>query len=91
MHYIRTLADFYQQQMEVLMTLDKVRRGEKVQIVHINDSAVRAQAIRLGISEGSKMLCSEKLPAGPVILQNRTQEVAVGRKLAQKILIERVD
>jgi ferrous iron transport protein A len=72
------------------MTLDKARRGEKIEIVHINDTAIRAQAIRLGISEGSKMICSEKLPAGPIILQNRMQEVAVGRKLAQQISIERV-
>ena len=72
------------------MTLDKVSRGDRVEIVHINDSAIRAQAIRLGISEGSRMICSEKLPAGPIILQNREQEVAIGRKLAQQIKIERV-
>lgn len=72
------------------MTLDKVRRGDKIEITRINDSAVRTQAIRLGITEGSRMLCSEKLPAGPVILQNRMQEVAIGRKLAQKISVERV-
>ena len=72
------------------MTLDKAKRGERVEIIHINDASVRAQAIRLGISEGSRLLCSEKLPAGPVILQNRMQEVAIGRKLAQQIKIERV-
>lgn len=72
------------------MTLDKAKRGERIEIVHINDAAIRAQAIRLGISEGSKMLCCEKLPAGPIILQNRMQEVAIGRKLAQQINIERV-
>lgn len=72
------------------MTLDQTKRGEKIEIVHINDAAIRAQAIRLGISEGSKMLCSEKLPAGPIILLNRMQEVAVGRKLARQISIERV-
>jgi Fe2+ transport system protein FeoA len=72
------------------MTLDKAKRGERVEIIHIDDASVRAQAIRLGISEGSRMLCSEKLPAGPVILQNRMQEVAIGRKLAQHISIERV-
>ena len=72
------------------MTLDKAKRGEKVEIIHIDDASVRAQAIRLGISEGSRLLCSEKLPAGPVILQNRMQEVAVGRKLAEHIRIERV-
>jgi ferrous iron transport protein A len=75
---------------EKIMTLDKASRGERIEIVHINDPAIRAQAIRLGISEGVKMLCSEKLPAGPIILQNKMQEVAIGRKLAQQISIERV-
>ncbi|MBZ4644954.1 MAG: hypothetical protein PWR27_2050 [Petroclostridium sp.] len=72
------------------MTLDRVNRGEKVEIVSIPDPNVRAQAIRLGIFEGSQLICAEKLPAGPIILQNRMQEVAVGRRLAQKISINRI-
>ncbi len=72
------------------MTLDNARRGDRIKIIQINDASIRAQAIRLGISEGSKMICSEKLPAGPIILQNKMQEVAVGRKLAQQISVERV-
>ena len=72
------------------MTLDKANRGEKVEIVCIDDKNIRAQAIRLGISEGSRLYCSEKLPAGPIILQNKMQEVAVGRNLAQKITIVKV-
>jgi Fe2+ transport system protein FeoA len=72
------------------MTLDKVNRGETVEIVSIEDKNIRAQAIRLCIYEGSKMICSEKLPAGPIILQNRLQEVAISRKLAEHIIISRV-
>ncbi|WP_094547603.1 FeoA family protein [Petroclostridium xylanilyticum] len=72
------------------MTLDRVNRGEKVEIVSIPDPNVRAQAIRLGIFEGSQLICAEKLPAGPIILQNRMQEVAVGRRLAQKISVNRI-
>jgi ferrous iron transport protein A len=72
------------------MTLDKARRGDQIEIIHIKDALVRAQAIRLGISEGSRMLCSETIPAGPVILKNKTQEVAVGQKLAHMIKIERI-
>lgn len=72
------------------MTLDKVDRGEKIEIVNIEDDSIRAQAIRLGICEGSHLTCLEKLPSGPIILQNKMQEVAVGRKLAQQIKISRV-
>jgi Fe2+ transport system protein FeoA len=73
------------------MTLDEAKRGDQIEIVQIKDDLVRSQAIRLGISEGSRMLCSETVPAGPVILKNRKQEVAVGQKIAHKIKIERVE
>ncbi len=70
------------------MTLDLVNRGQKVEIVNIPDPSIRVQAIRLGIFEGAKLFCSEKIPAGPVILQNRMQEIAIGRNLAKKIKVK---
>lgn len=72
------------------MTLDKVSIGDLVEIVCIEDKDIRDQAIRLCVYEGSKMKCSEKLPAGPIILQNRMQEVAISRKLAERIVISKV-
>ncbi|QXM06420.1 FeoA family protein [Crassaminicella indica] len=72
------------------MTLDLIAKGQKLEIVHIPDSSIRAQAIRLGIYEGAKLVCSEKLPAGPVILQNRMQEIAIGRNLAKKIAVKSI-
>lgn len=72
------------------MTLDLANKGQKIEIINIPDSNIRVQAIRLGICEGSKLLCSQKLPAGPVILQNRMQEIAIGRNLAKKIKIKLV-
>ncbi|MCT4605967.1 MAG: ferrous iron transport protein A [Marinisporobacter sp.] len=72
------------------MTLDLIGKGQKLEIVHIPDSSIRAQAIRLGIYEGARLTCSEKLPAGPVILQNRMQEIAIGRNLAKKIAIKSI-
>ncbi len=72
------------------MTLDMVSRGETIEIVSIKDKDIRAQAIRLCIYEGSKLRCSEKLPSGPIVLQNRLQEVAISRKLAEQIVILKV-
>lgn len=72
------------------MTLDKVKRGSKVTIVNVENKALKTQAIRLGIYEGAVFLCSEKLPGGPVILQNRLQEIAVGKGLAEYIQVEGV-
>lgn len=70
------------------MTLDKVKRGNKVRIKKIANKDLKTQAIRIGIYEGAVFMCSEKLPGGPIILQNRMQEVAVGRGLAEDIEVE---
>jgi len=72
------------------MTLDLVSKTQKIEILYIPDDAIRAQAIRLGIYEGAKVTCSEKVPGGPVILQNRMQEIAIGRNLAKKIRVRAV-
>jgi Fe2+ transport system protein FeoA len=72
------------------MTLDLILKGGKLEIIKIPDASIRAQAIRLGIYEGARLICSEKLPAGPVILQNRMQEIAIGRNLAKKITIKKI-
>ncbi len=72
------------------MTLDKVKRGNKIRIKKIDNKDLKTQAIRIGIYEGAIFLCSEKLPGGPIILQNRMQEVAIGRGLAEDIEVEGV-
>jgi Fe2+ transport system protein FeoA len=70
------------------MTLDMVRRGEQVRILKIDDPQVRMQAIRFGIGEGSDVRCTEKLPAGPIVLRRGRQEIAVGRSIARVISVE---
>lgn len=70
------------------MTLDCVNKGQKVEIVHIPDDKIRVQAIRLGIFEGATLICSEKIPVGPIILQNRMQEIAIGRNLSKQIKVK---
>ena len=70
------------------MTMADIKKGNKFKIVDIPDEVVRVQAIRFGISEGAEVQCSEKIPGGPVILKRNFQEIAIGRKLAEKIIIE---
>ncbi|SHK05713.1 FeoA family protein [Tepidibacter formicigenes] len=72
------------------MTLDMVNRGQKIEVISIPDEKIRVQAIRLGLYEGAKLVCSQKVLAGPVVLQNRLQEIAIGRKLAQTIKVKAV-
>lgn len=70
------------------MTLDKVQKGQQMQIQKITDSGLRDQIIRLGIYEGAKVICAEKIGGGPVVIKNRMQEIAIGDGLAKKINIE---
>ncbi|MBS4030160.1 MAG: ferrous iron transport protein A [Clostridiales bacterium] len=68
-----------------MTTLDQVKRGQKIEICRIPDEIIRAQAIRFGVAEGAIVICSEKLPAGPVVISKGHQELAIGRGLAKKI------
>lgn len=70
------------------MTLDKVRLGERVKIINIDDDRVREQASRMGIEEGEVFTCAGVIPAGPVVLSKHRQEIAVGRELARHISVE---
>lgn len=69
------------------MTLDKVGPGMQVTIDAIPDQRIRAQAIRLGIGEGSVVTCAGIIPAGPVIVARGRQEIALGRHLAEQIRV----
>jgi ferrous iron transport protein A len=72
------------------MTLADVKRGDKFQIIHIPDEKTRAFALRFGITEGATVVCEEKVPGGPVIVKRNFQEIALGRKLANKIKIKSI-
>ena len=73
------------------MTLDKCKRGQKLQIMNIPDDVVRAQAIRFGIAEGAIVTCEEVVPAGPVVLSMFKQQIAIGRQLAKSISVQPVN
>ncbi len=69
------------------MTLAEVKKGDRFEISRINDDYVRVQALRFGISDGASLTCQNKIPGGPVIVKNRLQEIAIGRRLARNIQI----
>ncbi len=48
---------------------------------------MRAQFIRVGIHEGEKVKCLERLPGGTVVLQKNRQQIAVGHQLARNIFV----
>lgn len=72
------------------MLLSDATPGQIIEIVSISDPSIRAQAIRFGLYEGARVKCSQVIYSGPVILQNRMQEIAIGHRLAEKIQIKSV-
>jgi len=70
-------------------TLDCLGAGESVEVACIDDDAARVHALRFGMGEGSRVACVTRLPAGPVILRSGRQEIAIGRRLAQRIHVIR--
>ncbi len=68
-------------------TLDTARKGKYITILALPQGLVKVQLIRLGISEGDKIFCLERLPGGTVVIQKNRQEIALGHELAKQILI----
>jgi Fe2+ transport system protein FeoA len=71
-------------------TLDCMSKGEKFEIISVNDTAARVQALRFGMCEGSNVECVTKIPAGPLVIKSGRQEIAVGRSLAKRISVRRL-
>ena len=61
--------------------------GGWVRIVSLPAGIIRAQFIRLGISEGERILCLERLPGGTIVLQKHRQQIAVGHQLSRQIVV----
>ncbi|NLC56633.1 MAG: ferrous iron transport protein A [Armatimonadetes bacterium] len=67
------------------MTLDQARVGSVVRILSLPQGQHRAQFIRLGLSEGSRVRCAQRFRLGPLVLQCHRQEIALGHQLARCI------
>lgn len=70
-------------------TLDSIKKGSFITIISLPDGILKVQLIRLGLSEGAKVLCIERLPGGTIILKKNRQEIAVGYDLARQIIVIR--
>lgn len=61
--------------------------GGWIRIVSLPPGIVRAQFIRLGISEGERIFCLQRLPGGTIVLQKNHQQIAVGHQLSRQIIV----
>lgn len=73
-----------------VMTLDKIKRGENFLIRKIFDPQVKCLSTRFGVSEGQMLKCIYHTPGGPVILQKKFQEIALGQNLTKNIEVQLV-
>lgn len=79
--------------MQVINLVGKLRAGEKGKIVDISkaDRLVRRRLLDLGITEGSEVSIKCMMPfGGPLMLESFGQCVAIRRKDAMQIEVERV-
>ena len=58
-----------------------------LKIVSTPHGTLRAQFVRLGIHEGEKIKCLERLPGGTVVIQKNRQHIAIGHQLAKQIQV----
>jgi len=73
-----------------LCTLDCVHKGDRIEIISVDDAHARVQALRFGVAEGACVECVTRVPAGPLVIKSGRQEIAVGRSLAKRINVRRL-
>ena len=61
--------------------------GQWLKIHSLPHGLLRAQFIRLGINEGERVKCVERLPGGTIVIQKNRQQITIGHLLAQKIFV----
>jgi Fe2+ transport system protein FeoA len=69
------------------ISLSSASRGQLMKIVSMPDGVLKAQFVRLGIREGEKVKCLERLPGGTVVLQKSRQQISIGHQIAKQIMV----
>jgi Fe2+ transport system protein FeoA len=64
-----------------------IKSGQWVRIISVPQGVLKAQFVRLGIHEGERVKCLERLPGGTIVLQKNRQHIAIGSQLAKQILV----
>ena len=68
-------------------TLAEARAGDRMVVRSVDDPVARITALRFGMAEGAPVSCVARVPAGPIVLRSGRQEIAVGRRLAERIIV----
>lgn len=69
--------------------LSDLKTGKKARIISFDKSVSRCEFERFALHEGQIIKCIAKI--GPIIIKEKDQTIAVGKKLANCVLVEEVD
>lgn len=82
-------TDMQERENKDMTLTTAARKGERLEIVSIQNDDARIQALRFGLGAGAVALCVTKVPGGPIVLKSGRQEIAIGRKLADSITVRK--
>ncbi len=71
------------------MNLGDAEVGQVLEIISFPEGDVKSQGIRFGIDSGEFVIISQVYKKGPVVIKKGNQEIAIGRKLAEKIVVRK--
>lgn len=69
------------------MGIDSVPVGTTTRIEAIEDESARRELTRIGFEEGADVEVVSRIPFGPIVLQRRHRQVAIGRELARRVRV----
>ncbi|MCK7483754.1 MAG: ferrous iron transport protein A [Candidatus Moduliflexus flocculans] len=69
-----------------MKNLGEIKAGQQVEILEFVDSAINCLFTRFGIEKGQVVTCVGK--PGPVIIQKKQQEIAIGKDLSRQVLVK---
>ena len=73
------------------MTLSKTKIGETVRLVAIEGGTqIRRRLADLGLNTGMTVQIINSISDGPMILSVKDSRLAIGRGMAEKIIVDRV-
>jgi ferrous iron transport protein A len=78
--------------MPELLTLEKVKKDIRVEVIEIQGGwGVRQRLNQMGIHPGDRLFVKRSgIMGGPMLLQVHGMDVAVGKGMAQKVLVKEI-
>lgn len=61
-----------------------------IEIESIEDMSVAAQVLRMGISLGSRIIATTRLPNGPTVVRCGAVELALGQEISRQIQVSQL-